>query len=271
MNFKCKLGFIGFGNMAEAIYNGIKDAKLLSLNQIMIFDTNEEKLTAAKNAGINIALSNTDIMQNCEYVIFAVKPQHAYQVFSTIKGYNNVVISIMAGIKKQKIKDCLPDCLIVRCMPNTPALIKKGMTVIDCSDLEDNNDTHMKDKKFILSIFSSIGETAELFEDLMDAVTSISGSGPAYAYLFIDAMIKAGVERGLNYEVSKKLTLETLIGSTEMVKKSDKPLENLIDAVCSKGGTTIEAVKVFKNNDFENIVSDAVKACYDKSVELSKL
>lgn len=271
MKFKYKLGFIGFGNMANAIYNGVINDGFLEKTDILIYDIDKEKLNSAQKSGILTANSNEDVVENCEYVILAIKPQQAQGIFSGLKCADNIIISIMAGIKKQALKKFFKNCAVVRCMPNSPALIGKGMTAIDCSDLESQNDSYNLKKQFVLSVFSSIGETAEVDDELMDAVTAVSGSGPAYVYLFVDALIKAGVSNGLSYETSKKLTLQTICGSAEMVKKSDKKTEDLINAVCSKGGTTIEAVKVFKDKKFEEIISDAVNSCYNRSKELSKI
>lgn len=263
MEFTYKLGFIGFGNMANAVYNGIVD-KIIKKSDIILYDIDSEKLKNAQDKGLSVAASNQEIFDLCEYIVLAVKPQQAANIFSSINGKKNTLISIMAGVTKKVISKFLPNCKVVRCMPNSPALIGKGITAIDCFDLDKNK------RDFVLNLFSAVGETVELKEALMDAVTSISGSGPAYIYLFLDALIKAGMENGLDYKTSKKLSIQTLIGSAEMVKQTDTPIENLIEAVCSKGGTTIEAVKVFKDKNFEEIINDSVRACYNRAKELSK-
>jgi len=265
MNFKFKLGFIGFGNMAKAIYDGIVLKGVLKNKDIAIFDADAEKSENAKKQKINVLSDNNEIVKTCKYILFAVKPQQAYDIFKNIKPEQNIIISIMAGITKAKLQKNLQNCKIVRCMPNTPALIGLGMTAIDCNDLEND------ERKFVLSIFSSIGKTVELEDKYMDAVTSVSGSGPAYVYMFIDALIDAGVKNGLDYDTSKLLTLQTIVGSYKMVQNTSAPIQNLIDAVCSKGGTTIEAVKVFNDSKFKDIVKKAAEACYKRSVELSKI
>ena len=150
-------------------------------------------------------------------------------------------------------------------MPNTPAMIGKGISALcfeGYSDLE---------KNFVRSIFESIGEAIYLNEGLFHAVTSISGSGPAYVYTFINAMIKGGVEGGLSESDSRKLAIATTIGAAEMaLRNPDKSIDELINAVCSKGGTTIEAIKSFKRDNLEDIIIKGIKACRLRSEELSR-
>ena len=263
--FKFKLGFIGFGNMAQAITNGIILKGLLLPSEMMCFDVDKDKLNYAKKLSINAAATNQEVFESCENIILAIKPQQAFEVLDNVKSFKNILISIMAGVKKDKIKKALPDCQVVRCMPNSPALVGCGMTAIDCSGIPLNK------KEFVLSVFSSIGETQEIDENLMDAVTAVSGSGPAYVYIFLDALINAGVKNGLDYNVSKKLALKTLIGSATVVEKTDLSIDDLTNSVCSKGGTTIEAINVFNENEFQKIIAKAVDACYKRSKELSKL
>lgn len=263
MSFKYKLGFIGFGNMAKAIYDGIVLKGILKSKDIAIFDIDAEKIENTKKKKICVLSSNNEIIGNCKYVIFAVKPQSAYEIIKDIKPCENIIISIMAGITKSKLAENLQNCKIVRCMPNTPALIGLGMTAIDCNDLENN------ERKFVLSIFSSIGKTVELEDKYMNAVTAVSGSGPAYVYTFIDALIESGISLGLDENTSKLLTLQTIVGAYKMVQNSKESIQNLIDAVCSKGGTTIEAVNVLSDSKFKDTVKKAVNAAYSRSVELS--
>ena len=264
MNFKYKLGFIGFGNMAKAIYSGIVAKGVLKNKEIAVFDTDTEKHESIKKQKICLLSKNSEIVENCKYVILAVKPQVSSEIFKTISPKDNIIISIMAGINKAKLAKNLPDCKIVRCMPNTPALIGLGMSAIDCNDLEND------ERKFVLSIFSSIGNTVELEDKHMNAVTALSGSGPAYVYTFIDALIEAGVSLGLDEDTSKLLTLQTVVGAYKMVQNTKEPIQNLTDAVCSKGGTTVEAVKVLSDLKFRETIKKAVSAAYNRSIELSK-
>lgn len=174
----------------------------------------------------------------------------------------------MAGVKKNTIKNALGVGVIkvARCMPNLPCTIGSGAIGIDMTDFNSSTD----DTDFISNIFNSLGKILSVDESKMDAVTGISGSGPAYAFLFIDALIDAGVKQGLTKKEAKLLAAQTVLGAAEMVQREEQTLSELIMQVCSKGGTTIEAVKVFEEKNFSNIVSEAVEACVKRSQELSK-
>ena len=173
----------------------------------------------------------------------------------------------MAGVKKDRIKTALGNVKVARCMPNTPCAIGFGAVGLDLSDFDDLNDGD-----FIKGVLSSFAEVLEVKEDDMHAVTGVSGSAPAYFYAFLKGIIDAGVKNGLDYETAKRLATATMVGAGEMVKQNpDKSLEELINAVCSKGGTTIEAIKVFDNENLQKITEKAVDACVNRSKELEKL
>ena len=174
----------------------------------------------------------------------------------------------MAGLKKSTIKNALGVGLIkvARCMPNLPCSIGSGAMGIDMSDYNDNVD----DTQFITMLFSCLGTVLSLPEEKLNAVTGISGSGPAYVFMFIDSLIDAGVKQGLTRDEATTLALQTVIGGAEMIQNSDKSIEELIMSVCSKGGTTIEAVKTLEENNFRGIVNKAVEACVKRSEELSR-
>lgn len=254
---KFKLGFIGCGNMAKAIIGGILKSGILDKSQIAASDP------FCKDAGgIFCVNDNEFVANNCEYLLLSVKPQ----VFKSIdfSCSADCVISIMAGIDSESIgKKLNMQGKVIRVMPNTPAQIGKGAAAIAVNDLD------KKHNDFCKAIFDSVGKAYFIPEDKFDAVTCVSGSGPAYAYYFAKAMIEGGVINGLDKETSKKLTIDTIIGACEMIKANpDIPLGLLISNVCSKGGTTIEAVNVFENNQMDKIVIDAMTACRKRSEEL---
>ena len=173
----------------------------------------------------------------------------------------------MAGVKKEKIKSIINNSQVVRCMPNTPCSIGKGVVGVDISDI-----INEQDKLFIMSLLNSFAKVVCLDEDKMHAVTGVSGSAPAYFYLFAKGLIQAGVKNGLTEEQAKIFVVNTMIGAGEMVNSNpDKTLDELINAVCSKGGTTIEAVKVYNENNLEDISLKAVNACVKRSKELENL
>ena len=267
MKNKLKLGFIGYGNMAQAISQGIVGSKLLKESDIAIFDTNQEVLEKMAKEGYNVAKSNIELVQNCEYIFFAVKPQMFEVVAGEIKEYydNNKIISILAGTTISKFKEYFGEtCQIARAMPNTPALVGRGMTGVDVSLLEDEG------KQFVLQLFASIGEVIEINENQINDIIAISGSGPAYVYLFIKGMYENALAHGFTADTAKTLVVNTVQGTAEMFKQSNEGIDTLVDRVCSKGGTTIEAVKTFNNGGLGDLIDKAIKDCYDRAVELSE-
>lgn len=270
MKKQYKLGVIGCGFMASAILRGAVLSDYLKAKKIIVSDTSIEKLeNMGQELGITVSDSNRYVAENSEYLLFAIKPQTFPEVAKELEGIcPNKVISIMAGVKKAKIKNSLGVGVIkvARCMPNLPCSVGSGMMAVDMSDF--NSDTD--DIEFISKLFNCMGEVLSTDESKLDAVTGISGSGPAYVFMFIDSLIDAGVKQGLTKDEAKLLAVQTVVGGADMVIHSDKPLNELIMSVCSKGGTTIEAVKVLEENNFRGIISDAVAACVRRSEELSK-
>jgi pyrroline-5-carboxylate reductase len=252
--------------MADAILGGAVASGVCRCEDICVYDISDEKVAAAKAKGFSVAARISDITQKCKYVLLSVKPQSADEVFRSIQDSlnDNIFITIMAGVTKGKIHKNLKNVKVCRCMPNTPALVGKGMTAIDAEEIEETN------KNFIFKLFNSIGDTIPLSEAYMNAVTAVSGSGPAYVYKFINAFIAAAINLGLSAEQSKALVLSTVIGAATMVKQSETEISVLIDRVCSKGGTTIEGVKALDNGNFEKVINDCVTAAYKRAEELSK-
>ena len=213
--------------------------------------------------------SNADVAENCEYLLIAVKPQNFAAVAESIHGIPvEKVITIMAGVKKQTVKDALlgKDIRVARAMPNLPCAVGSGMIALDASDFSENID----DCAFLDSVFSNCGTVLNLPEEKLNAVTGISGSGPAYVYLFIDGLIKAGMAHGLSADEAKTLAVTTVYGGAEMVAHSeDKSIDELVAAVCGKGGTTIQAVDSFRRDDLYGVIARAVDACVKRAEELS--
>ena len=268
MKKKFKFGVIGAGFMSSAIINGIINVGVLAPNQIIVSDINEAQLEKLSKLGVSTSMDNKYLADNSEFVLFAVKPQSLSSVLSEIKGASvKKFISIMAGVKKQKIKDVFANSLICRCMPNTPCAIGCGVIGADLTDF-----TEQSDLDFIKSFLEAISKVVYVKEDKLNAVTGVSGSGPAYFYLFLKGIIDAGVKNGLTYEDSKILALNTMIGAGKMVQSNlDKNLDELISAVCSKGGTTIEAIKIYNDNNLSEISQKAVDACVKRASELENL
>ncbi len=263
---KFKIGIIGCGNMSTAIWQGILDAGLAVGTEIIVSDADENKLRQAAERGITVSSNNSGTL-DAEYIILAVKPQIFPLAAADIRDRvgDSVLISIMAGITIDKIRQLTGAESIARIMPNTPCMIKRGVSAISFDGVKESK------KEYVISLFASIGEVIELPESKFDAVTSVSGSGPAYVYMFLDGMIKGGMAGGLTFEESKKLAVATMQGAAEMVRMIETPIDELINAVCSKGGTTIEAVNIYREKGLTDIIIEGIQACRRRSEELSKL
>ncbi|MDE6372929.1 MAG: pyrroline-5-carboxylate reductase, partial [Clostridia bacterium] len=261
---------IGCGFMAKALLKGIMQSEFIRGKKIIVSDVDLDKLNETSDEyGVNVTNDNRFAAENSEYLLLAVKPQTFPDVAKQLSGVcPQKVISIMAGVKKATIKNSFGVGLIkvARCMPNLPCAFGYGMTGVDMVDFNRNTD----DTDFVSNLFGCFGQVLSITEDKIDAVTGISGSGPAYAFIFIDSLIAAGVKQGLTADEAKLLAIQTVWGSCGMLMESDKPISELIMNVCSKGVTTIEAVKIFEKNNFRGIVSDAVEACVRRSKELSE-
>lgn len=269
MKKQFKLGVIGGGFMAQAILKGTVYSEFLKPKKIIVSDTSKEALDNLRYLGVNTTLSNRDVAESSEFLLFAVKPQHFLSVAEGVHGVPvEKAISIMAGVKKQKIKAALfgGETKVARAMPNLPCSIGSGMTAVDLSDFSEIDDC-----AFINSVFNCLGNVLSVPESKLNAVTGISGSGPAYVYLFIDGLIKAGIRQGLTEDEAKTLAVSTVYGGAEMVGHSeDKTIDQLISSVCSKGGTTIRAVESFQKDDLYGIIDRAVEACVKRAEELSE-
>lgn len=268
MKKKFRLGVIGAGFMSTAIIKGLISSNTLSAEEICVSDNNQQAIDKIASFGVRGVIDNTFVADNSDFVLFAVKPQNFDEVLSSISNSSaNKFISIMAGVKKQKIKVAFPNSMVARCMPNTPCSIGAGAIGLDISDYNE-----IEDKDFICGLFSVLGQVVLVSEDKLNAVTGVSGSSPAYFYTFIKGIIEGGQRNGLTEEQAKILAVNTMIGTGKMIlQNSDKSIDELIQAVCSKGGTTIEAVKVFNENDLTEITCKAIDACVKRSFELENL
>jgi pyrroline-5-carboxylate reductase len=269
MKKRYKLGVIGCGFMAGCILGSVVTSDTVTARKIIVSDRSEQKLKDVNaEFGVAISTDNRTVAENSEYLLLAVKPQNFEEVAKDLTGIRpEKVISIMAGVKKITIKKGLGlGVKVARCMPNLPCSIGEGAMGVDMTDFNSNPD----DIEFITNLFSSMGSVLSVTEDKLHAVTGISGSGPAYVFLFLDALIDAGVKQGLTKDEAKLLAVQTVIGSAQLVNENEQTIPELVKRVCSKGGTTIEAVKVFEDKNFRGIVGDAVDACVKRSVELSE-
>lgn len=262
-------GIIGAGNMG---YPLIKAAvATFGGNEVIYTDVSEARLQFVKGeTGVDYAKDNLTVVTQCRYLVLAVKPQFFPQVLKEIKdsvSTEQIVISIAAGVTIDTIKEVLGENIrIVRAMPNTPAMVLKGMTGISFSD----NTFRGEEKEVIDQFFKSFGKYEVFDEHLMNAVVCANGSSPAYVYMFIEALADSVVSYGIPRDKAYTLAAQTVFGSAAMVLETGEHPGRLKDNVCSPAGTTIAAVKALEEHGFRNSIMKATDACYEKAVELSK-
>lgn len=261
-----KTVFIGAGRMATAFACGMIE-KGFQKEKLAAFDISEEASEKfEKSSGIKCASSPEDALQEAEIVFLAVKPQKI-ECLSEMSSFlkEKLIVSIAAGVKIQKIKDLSGVERIIRVMPNTPVLLGAGASAFSTSDKVNKSD--IADTETILE---SVGTCHRVEEKDLDAVTGLSGSGPAYVFEFISALIEAGIEAGLKKEVASDLAIETVHGAAEMLRHTDKSPEELLEQVVSPGGTTEEGLKVLKVG-FRDLIKRAVIKAARRSVELGNM
>lgn len=266
-----KIGFIGAGVMGEALIRGILKKKLVRNENIFASDIDRKKLNFLKNElKINPVNSNKELVKLVDVVILAVKPQVIMPVLEEIEKVSlkeKLLISIAAGISIELLEKNIPqDVPVVRTMPNTPCLIGEGMTGISY-----NKNCKNFHKKIAEKIFSSVGRVVIVEEKLMDALTAISGSGPAYVFLMIEALSDAGVRIGIPRKLSQDLAIQTVLGATKLAISTGKHPAELKDMVSSPGGTTIAALHILEEEGFRASLINAVYSAYKKAKELSKI
>lgn len=285
MSKEIKIGCIGCGMMGGALIKAI--AKKVGGEKILLSDGDVEKAKSlALELGANFVTSNAQIIENCSHIILAVKPAFFSSVLDQIKdSYNNitkseqknlpVIISIMAGLSIEKIEQMSIQAgisgglqNILRLMPNLPATVNEGMIAL-CTK-ENVSSEIEQEVEFVKEILSCAGKVEQVSEKLMDVVTAVSGSGPAYGFMFIEALADAAVLLGMPRNQAYIYAAQTLKGAAQMVLETSEHPAKLKDAVCSPGGTTIQAVKSLEEKGFRSAVISAVESAYNKSVDLGK-
>ena len=267
-----KITFIGGGNMARAIYRGLIESGFPTEN-IGVVDPSEAAQSAARASGlIRIAESATDADLSADLIVLAIKPQItgialsplAHRVSSTA-----TVLSIIAGINSASLANLLGlpnDDAVVRSMPNTPALVGEGMT-----GLFSNSDQRAHGRLLAERVMSAVGQCVWVSnESDLDVVTAISGSGPAYFFLFMESLAEAAVELGMSPQTAHQLSVQTALGAAKLAQTSDDALAKLRENVTSPGGTTEQAIKSFEASELRAIVMSATRAAKKRSIELSE-
>lgn len=261
-----KIGFIGLGNMATAMIGGmLKNGIAEPANIIGKARTPKTEQKVKEKFSVQIAESNAQVASRADILFLAVKPGYFPEVIAEIKDAlrpGTLVVSIAAGRKLNWLKEALgrEDCKLIRCMPNTPALVLEGCTGV-CAE-----DTVTKEElERVLALLNAFGRASVVPESLMDVVVGVSGSAPAYVFMFIEAMADEAVAEGMPRRQAYEFAAQAVLGSAKMVLETGKHPGELKDMVCSPGGTTIQAVKVLEEMGLRAAVMDAMEACIEKS------
>lgn len=264
-----KVGFIGCGNMGGALVRAA--IKTVNAWQVAITDKDTAKAEAfAEETGV-IFEPLSDLITDCHYIFLGVKPQVITELASELapmldgRRQGFVIVSMLAGVTTDRIKELLGDYPVIRIMPNLPVSVGEGMILYTATP-----DVKKEELDGFLSLMSASGRFLKLDEGLFDAGTSVSGCGPAFVCQFIEALTAGGMSCGLSAEDSKLLAEQTLLGTAKMLIQTGRDPADLRVAVCSPGGSTIEGVKSLQADGVDNIVSNAVAASYKRNIELGK-
>lgn len=259
-----KLGFIGCGNMASAMMGGIINNKIIQASEIIASDAFAPSLEKAKAIGVNVTEDNREVVKQAEVIVLSIKPQFYEEVIEEIKDIikeEQLFITIAPGKTLEWLEDKFgKEVKIVRTMPNTPALVGEGITGACYNDY-----VTKEELEEACTILRGFGQVEVVPEHLMDVVVSVSGSSPAYVFMFIEAMADAAVADGMPRAQAYKFAAQTVLGSAKMVLETGKHPGELKDMVCSPGGTTIEAVRVLEEKGMRSGVIEAMKACVNKA------
>ncbi|MFC1941079.1 pyrroline-5-carboxylate reductase [Chloroflexota bacterium] len=263
-----KITFIGGGNMGEAMLSAILDKGLSQPQDISVSDVSEiRRQYLEQKYDVTAMNDNRLVVDKSEVVVLAIKPQNLAEVMTEISGQlqpTQLVLSIIAGASVQTLSSGLDHKRVVRAMPNTPAQIGEGISVWTATD-----EVTEQQKKWAGAILGAMGK--EIYfddEKYIDMATAVSGSGPAYFFLFVEALVEAAVQIGLPGDVAQELALQTMLGSGHLIQKSGKQPDELRRMVTSPGGTTAEALLILDKGGFTSLIKQAVSAAYNKAKRL---
>lgn len=264
-----KVAIIGGGKMGSIIAQGLIAHKIIPAKNITVTDIDAARLDFLRSfLKVKVSSDNEKTVKGADIIILAVKPQNmaaTLQEISTIVNKSKIVISIAAGITTNFIEKSLAKGVrVVRVMPNTPALVGEGTAAVAAGHYAKAGDV-----KLTRAIFDAVGVSHDVEEKLMDAITALSGSGPAYFFLIIEALIEAGFKTGLPRDLAKKLAVQTMLGAARLCLESDKEPAHLREMVTSPGGTTAAGLKVMEEKEIRKIISSAVEAATKRSKELA--
>lgn len=262
-----KIGFIGAGNMATAIINGLIAQNNGKSDFINVFDVDKDKCLLMSKLGVSVLSSGREVVENSEIVVLAVKPQNYAEILEELRpsvSEKKTFVSIAAGISIGYVQKALGCCCpVVRVMPNTPLLLKKGATALCPS--ENISD---EDKETVYNMFAGSGVCEYITESHMNEIISVNGSSPAYIYLFAKTMADYAKSKNISYDSAMNLICATLEGSAAMLRESGDSPDVLIEKVSSKGGTTIAALEKLRECGFTQAITEAMEACTKRAEEL---
>lgn len=261
-----KIGWIGCGNMGGAILHGALESGVIAKENAIVYDIKEDMMEKAGNWGAVLAKSDADVCERCDIILLAVKPQQAAEALAqcgkALEGKG--LISIVAGITVERLQSMMQGVpRILRVMPNTPAMVFEGAFAL-CSD----NDLAPEEMDAAEELFRSIGVVEKVPENLIDAVCGLSGGGPAYVAMFIEAMADGGVKQGLPRATAYRLAAQTCLGTAKMILDMDMHPGQLKDMVTSPAGTTIEGCEALEKGGMRGAVIECVNAATEKSRKL---
>ncbi|MBA4700589.1 MAG: pyrroline-5-carboxylate reductase [Ruminococcus sp.] len=261
-----KIGVIGYGNMGSAILRGAVETDAFEKADFCVYDISGEAMKRAEELNIPTVDSCAHLCDECDIMILAVKPQNAAEALASCKGHleNKALVSIVAGLSTERIMAMVDEGVrVLRVMPNTPALVSEGAFVL-CSD----NNLNEEEAALTDKLFVSIGIVEWVPEKLMDVACGLSGGGPAYAAMFIEALADGAVKQGLPRDTAYKLAAQTCLGTSKMILDTKIHPGALKDMVTSPGGTTIEGVEALEQGGFRYSVMNCIKAATEKSKKL---
>lgn len=271
------IGFIGAGNMAKPIANGLIESGFVKPSQIFVSAPSTKNFEWWKNAGINTTNNNCEVLSKCNIILLAMKPQFLDNAIQSLQACNEgshferLFISILAGVtiynltQKLNTINSLASFDVIRVIPNTPIMVGAGCTAMACDNVKPVN------KVITKAIFSTLGSVCEeVPENLMNPIGALSGSGPAFVYMMIDALSSGAVKMGVPKGLALDLAAQTFLGAAKLVQESRKHPEQLKDEVCSPGGSTIRGVYELEKAGVRAALMDAIEACTKRSEELGK-
>jgi len=264
-----KICFIGAGRMGTSLIMGILKRRLIPSQNIWVCDKLQERLSPLSRLGVRTSIQIREIIKKVDVIFIAVKPQDIDAVLEELRENvqpSQLIISIVAGVTTpyiiKKLGEKIP---LIRVMPNMPALVREGISAISPAE-----GVELEKIRIARQILETVGEVVEIPEKLQDAVTGLSGSGPAYIYIVIKGLIQGGVKAGLSQKIASKLAIQTTLGAAKVAKETGDSLDELITAVASPGGTTVRGLKILEKGGLKECLAQAVIQATQRAKELRR-